>query len=427
MIADLGVLLPLILAMLFGLLATRLMKPLGLPNVTGFLLAGVIIGPFVLGRFLPNFFLDAQDVKQFGIVTEIALGFIAFSIGTSFKRETLKTAGKKIVMITIFEGLGALFVTLIALLALYFIVPGIPLPVVITLGAVATATAPAATLMVVKQYKAQGPVTNTLLPVVALDDAVALMSFAVCFPIAEALASGATITIVEVLIIPLAEIILSLVIGAVIGFVLSWAMKWFKSRANRLSLMIVAVLLGVMLARIKVSSHEATLSSLLTCMMIGTILVNARADGEKILEGTERWTPPLFMLFFVVSGASLELNVFLSGGIVLLIAGVYILFRMVGKFGGAFVGGRVTKAEPVVQKYLGWTLFPQAGVAIGMATLASQGFESNPEYGAMILAVALAATLIYELIGPIITKIALTKAGEIIVEKKAKLASIPKE
>lgn len=426
MSADLGVLLPLVLAMLFGLLATRLMKPLGLPNVTGFLLAGVLIGPFVLGHFFPSFFLDHKDVKQFGIVTEIALGFIAFSIGTSFKKETLATAGKKIVIITIFEGLGALFVTLIALFILYFIVPGIPLPVVITLAAVATATAPAATLMVVKQYRAQGPVTHTLLPVVALDDAVALMSFAVCFPIAEALASGADITIVEVLLIPLAEIVLSLVVGAIIGFLLSLAMKWFRSRANRLSLMIVAVLVGAMLARIKVSSYEATLSSLLTCMMIGTILVNARADGEKILEGTERWTPPLFMLFFVVSGASLELNVFLSGGIVLLIAAVYILFRMVGKFSGAFFGGRVTKAEPVVQKYLGWTLFPQAGVAIGMATLASQGFESNPEYGAMILAVALAATLIYELIGPIITKIALTKAGEIVEEKKPTFVEVKK-
>jgi Kef-type K+ transport system membrane component KefB len=413
MIADFGILLPLFLAMLFGLLATRLMKPLGLPNVTGFLLAGVMIGPFLLGKWLPDFFLDQTDVKSFKILTELALGFIAFSIGTSFKKETLASTGKRILLITVFEGLGALFVTLLALFLIYFLIPGIPLPVVITLAAVATATAPAATLMVVRQYKAHGPVTNTLLPVVALDDAVALMSFAVCFPIAEALASGASITIVDVLLIPLAEIVLSLAFGALIGYLLSLAMRWFHSRANRLSLMIVAVLLGVLLARIKVTDREATLSSLLTCMMIGAVLVNARPDGDKILEGAERWTPPLFMVFFVISGASLDLSVFLSGGLILIIAAVYILFRMVGKFLGAYLGGKATKADPVVQKYLGWTLFPQAGVAIGMATLASQGFESNPEYGAMILAVALAATLVYELLGPVITKVALTKAGEI--------------
>ncbi len=425
MLDNLGILLPLFLAMLFGLLATRLMKPLGLPNVTGFLLAGVLIGPFLLGRLLPDFFLNGTDVKSFSLVTEIALGFIAFSIGTSFKKETLKTAGKRIVILTIFEGLGALIVTMLALLLTYFLIPGIPLPVVITLGAVATATAPAATLMVVRQYKAHGPVTDTLLPVVALDDAVALMSFAVCFPISEALASGASITVVDVLVIPVLEIVLSLALGALIGYLLSLAMRWFHSRANRLSLMIVAVLLGVLLAKIKVSAKEATLSSLLTCMMIGTVLVNARADGEKILEGAERWTPPLFMVFFVISGASLGLSVFLSGGLILIIAGVYILFRMVGKFFGAYVGGKVTHASPVVQKYLGWTLFPQAGVAIGMATLASQGFDSNPEYGAIILAVALAATLIYELTGPVITKMALAKAGEIDDAKPKTNAPLP--
>ena len=413
MLDSIGVLLPLILAMLFGLLATRLMKPLGLPNVTGFLLAGVLIGPYLLGRLFPNFFLSAADVQGFGLITEIALGFIAFSIGTSFKKETLKSVGKKIVIITILEGLGALFVTMLALFIAYLLIPGIPLAVVIVLGAIATATAPAATLMVVRQYKAHGPVTDTLLPVVALDDAVALMSFAVCFPIGEALASGASITIVDVLLIPLAEIVLSLAIGALIGFLLSFAMRFFHSRANRLSLMILAVLIGAALARIKVGSKEATLSSLLTCMMIGAILVNARADGDKILEGSERWTPPLFMLFFVISGASLDLSVFLSGGIILAIASIYIVFRMAGKFLGAYAGGKVTHADPVVQKYLGWTLFPQAGVAIGMATLASRGFETHPEYGALILAVALAATLIYELTGPIITKIALQKAGEI--------------
>ncbi|MGE4341995.1 MAG: cation:proton antiporter [Bacilli bacterium] len=413
MIADLGLFLPLILAMLFGLLATRLVKLLGLPNVTGFLLAGVIIGPFALGRIFPNFFLDEIDVQNFGIISEIALGFIAFSIGTSFKKESLASAGKRIVVITIFEGLGTLLITLSALLIVYFTVPGIPLPVVITLAAIATATAPAATLMVIRQYRAHGPVTDTLLPVVALDDAVALMSFAVLFPIAEAIADGTHITIVEILLLPLGEIFLSLLVGLIFGCLLSLGMKLFRSRANRLSLMIVAVLTGVMLAKIKLTSHEATLSPLLTCMMIGTVLVNARADGEKILEGSERWTPPLFMIFFVISGASLDLSVFVSGGLVLLIAGVYIIFRMFGKFGGAFIGGKLTKAPPVVQKFLGWTLFPQAGVAIGMATLASQAFDSPPQYGSMILAVALAATLIYELIGPVITKIALTKTGEI--------------
>jgi len=397
--------------MAVGLLLTRIVKKIGLPNVTGFLIAGVLIGPYVLGALAPGFFLSVNDTQAFGIITEIALGFIAFSIGTSFKMSGLRTIGKKVLVITICESVGALSVTMLALFLAHVFIPSIPLPVVITLGAIATATAPAATLMVVRQYKAHGPVTDTLLPVVALDDATALMSFAICFPIAEALASGANVTFVDVIIVPLAEIVLSLAIGAFIGFLLHLCCKFFRSRANRLSLMIVATLIGVGLANITV--WGSNLSSLLTCMMIGAVFVNAREDGDRILEGMDRWTPPLFMIFFVISGASLDLTIFTRGWVILVIAGVYIVFRMVGKFSGASFGARITHSDPKVQKYLGWSLFPQAGVAIGMASLASQGFAEHPEYGAIILAVALSATVIYELAGPIFTKMALTRAGEI--------------
>lgn len=424
-----NMILTLALAMAVGLVLTRLVKKVGLPNVTAYLIAGVLIGPYVLGALLPDIFLSVRDVQSFSIITDVALGFIAFSIGTSFKLNSLKSIGKSVLVITITESLGALAITMLALFVAHLFIPSIPLPVVITLGAIATATAPAATLMVVRQYKAHGPVTDTLLPVVALDDATALMSFAICFPIAETMAtSGAQLTIVNALLIPLGEILASLAVGAAIGFVLTICCRYFKSHANRLCLMIVAALVGVGLSSLKINiaGTSANLSSLLTCMSIGAIFVNARQDGDKIMtEGIDKWTVPLFMLFFVLSGASLDLSVFnfsAAGVTVMIVAGVYIIFRMIGKWSGAAIGAQLTHANPNVKKYLGWSLFPQAGVAIGLSTLASQGFAGT-DYGATILAVCLTGTLIYELTGPIFTKMALTKAGEIIPERKEPLAA----
>ena len=288
----------------------------------------------------------------------------------------------------------------------------------IILGAIATATAPAATLMVVRQYKAKGPVTDTLLPVVALDDAFGLMFFSISFAIAKALAEGAKLTVMTILVLPLAEIICSLLIGAILGALLSLATKWFKSRANRLCLMVLFVFAGVVICELFEHLQAAYnfpfgLSSLLLCMMIGAMFCNMCEQALVIMDGCERWTPPLFMLFFVLSGAELDVRNLASIGVV---GVVYLVARCSGKYFGARLGAKVVHADENVTKYLGLTLFPQAGVAIGMAQMVSNKFSGNPLTNGIavsIITIVLSATLIYELIGPVITKIALQKAGEI--------------
>jgi len=308
------------------------------------------------------------------------------------------------------------------------------LPLILTLGAIATATAPAATLMVVKQYKARGPVTDILLPVVAFDDAIGLILFSISFSVAQVLArqyagvAGATISIKNILLMPLCEIFLSLAIGAVLGFILTFAMKFFKSRANRLICMLAAVILGVGFCELFAEKFNMELSSLLTCMMIGAIFCNMEKDAINILDGVERWTPALFMLFFILSGAELDFSV-MGSWTVIGICAVYLLARSVGKYFGASLGCTMTHKGGTIKKYLGLTLLPQAGVAIGMARSSSSTFRSFATAGlkavnesgynyltnmaSTITAVVLCATLFYELVGPVITKIALTKAGEI--------------
>lgn len=391
--------------MVFGLIFTRLVKPIHLPNVTGFLLAGLLIGPFCL-KILNNDNLGSLDV-----ISTVALGFIAFSIGSEFKISNIKKLGGKIVIITLTQSLGA---AILVGLTLWII--GADMPIVFTMAAIATATAPAATLMVVRQYKAHGPVTDTLLPVVAFDDAVGLMVFSVCFALAQTFESGVSITFTSIVLLPLLEIALSLVCGGVIGLVLAACMRFFKSRANRLSCMIAATLLGVAICELVTSKTAYSMSSLLTCMMIGAVFCNIRSDSTLLLDGCERWTPPLFMLFFVISGAELDLAVIPTVGIIGI---AYIIARSLGKYFGVVLGASITKADSNVKKYLGITLLPQAGVAIGMAQIAS---SSLGEYGSQVMAITLAATLVYEIIGPILTKISLTKAGEIDKpEKKNKL------
>ncbi len=278
---------------------------------------------------------------------------------------------------------------------------GFDTPLAITLGAIATATAPAATLMVVRQYKAKGPVTNILLPVVALDDAVGLIVFSISLSIAKALASGAALTVKAMLIEPCIEIFGSLIIGAVIGFIMTFCMRFFKSRANRNMVTICAVFLGSALA------DMLGMSQLLLCMAIGAIFANFSDLADTVLGLSEQWTPPLFLLFFVISGAELDLAVLPSVG---LLGILYIVFRSLGKYLGAFFGAKIVKAEKNIQKYLGVSLLPQAGVAIGMSQIV---ITALPQYGDKIRAVVLTATLIYEFVGPLLTKLALTKAGEI--------------
>ncbi len=399
--------------MILGMLSTRLMKVLKLPNVTGYLIVGLIIGILVnpATSFLPKEFLDNLGMKEtidgLGIISDVALGFIAYSIGVEFKLSHIKELGKNIVIITFFQA-----VTTTILVDLALIIIGTPLPTALCLGAIATATAPAATLMVVRQYKARGPLVNTLLPVVAFDDAIGLMIFAVSLSIAKVLSDdSAAITFQAIALEPLCEILFSLVIGFVVGLILALSMKFFKSRASRLSLMISAVLLCTGLSLNKFDFFGAfhfQLSSLLTCMMVGAAFVNFREDATKIIEGTERWTPPLFMMFFVLSGAELDITLIASAGIIFI---VYVVVRCIGKYFGAFLGGVVAKSDKATRNYLGLTLFPQAGVAIGMAGIVAN--ELAGDVGNRIKAVVLCATLVYELFGPVITKIALNKAGEI--------------
>ncbi len=413
------ILLSIAIALLAGLLMTRVIKPLGLPAVTGYLIAGVLIGPFCLGA-LGNLlgveglgFTSAGYLEKFGVIADVALGFIAFSIGNEFRLKQLKQIGKQATVIAVFQALAATLLVDVALVLLSIILGEevLPVSVAITLGAVATATAPAATLMVVRQYKAKGKLTDILLPIVALDDAVGLIVFAISFGIAKGMISGG-IDVYSIVINPLIEIFVSLLLGAVMGFLLSQAEKFFHSRSKRLSVSVTAVVLTVAISMLKfeIGPVHIGFSSLLTCMMLGTIFCNFCESSEELMDRVDRWTTPLFILFFVISGAELQLKVFTKVTVVL-IGLVYILFRSAGKYFGAFASAKVTKCDDNIVKYLGITLLPQAGVALGMSVTAQQlGINE----GSLVRNIILFSVLIYELVGPMLTKWALTKAGEII-------------
>ena len=415
--------------LLAALLSTRLMKIFKLPNVTGYIVTGIIMGPFVFGLLFNNFTFDGikesiiyTHVNKINWVSTVALGFIAFSIGTSFKKATIKALGKRVIVITILEAVGASLLVIIALLIAHFIRPDlISWQIVLTLSAIASATAPAATLMVIKQYNAKGPLVDTLLPVVALDDAAALILFAILFQLATALAGG-TISVYTILVKPLLEIVISLAIGTVLGFLISFMNSFFKSRNNRLIWCVFSVFAALGFYYLFKSEMMGgfELSSLLICMMAGAIYTNMVKDSNRTLDVMDRFTSPIYMMFFVISGASLDLSIFFNpdGLLVVIVAAIYIVFRVVGKWGGAFVGASITRCEPQVKKYLGFALVPQAGVAIGLSTTAyklfsESGNEQCQRAGALILAIVLTSTLVYELIGPMVAKFAFTKAGEI--------------
>ena len=395
-----NILLALSIAFAMGLFFSRLIRYIHLPNVTAYLLAGLVVGPYVLGVFTPEMNSDLA------IISDVALGFIAYSIGSEFKLSYLREIGLKPIIITIFEGCGASLVVFAALALL-----GTPMPLTLALSAIAAATAPAATLMVVRQYKANGPVTKMLLPVVAMDDALGLILYAVLMALARTIERGTALTAWTLVFQPLIQIVGSLGLGVVLGLILVYVLRFFHSRGNKLALTIMMVFAGVGLCTM------LDWSSLLCCMMTGATMVNLCRQSNVMLEQCDRFTPPLFLLFFVLSGANLDLSVLPSVGMV----GVaYVLARAAGKSLGATAGALAERCEPSIIKYLGFTLIPQAGVAIGMARMS---MTALPEYGAIINAVVLAGTLIYELTDPVITKIALTKAGEIQREGKTKAAT----
>ena len=400
--------------LLSGLLMSRITKIWNLPAVTAYLIAGVLIGPYCLGAFGVKGlgFVSADDVAQYAIISDVALGFIAFAMGNEFRLSDLKKTGKKAVVVAVFQAVVATAAVDVALFILHLIMPDkLPLSAVLTLGAIAAATAPAATLMVIKQYKAEGPVTKMLLPVVALDDLVGLVIFAVSFGAAKALESGNAVGVVSLLVNPLIEVVGSVVLGGIVGVCLHFVERYFHSRSKRLSISVCFVLLAVALSKIEFSLGEVEIgfSPLIVCMMMGTLFCNLCKFSEELMERVDRWTGPLMVAFFVISGAGLEFKVF-SDWVIVLAGVVFILVRSAGKIVGANVSSRFMRCEPTVRKYLGITLLPQAGVSLGMSlTAMSLGNGS----GLIIRNIALFAVLIYELIGPLLTKIALDKAGEI--------------
>ena len=406
------ILLSLSVAILAGLLMTRLAKPLGLPSVTAYLVAGVLIGPFCLGRLgIEGLgFTTMAGVEQLSLISDVALGFIAFSIGNEFRLSQLRQTGRQATVIGIVQALCATVLVDLALLGFHLLFPQLlDVEQAITLGAIATATAPAATLMVVRQYKAKGPLTDLLLPIVALDDAVGLVVFAVSFGIAKAMHVG-SFDLVSILVNPLVEIVLSLGLGALMGVILTKIEKLFNSNTNRLNMTIAFVFLTVSLAKLEFHIGPVTIgfSSLLVCMMLGTMFCNLCPLSDELMEKADRWTSPLFALFFVLSGAELELDVFADLMIVLL-GLLYIVARSAGKYLGAYCSARALGCSRSVYHNLGITLLPQAGVALGMCVTARELGEA----GELICNITLFAILIYELVGPMLTKQALQRAGDI--------------
>ncbi len=404
-------------ALFAGLMLSRVAKKVQLPAVTAYLVAGILIGPYLLGSLgIKGLgFISMEDIDSFGIIPDVALGFIAFSIGNEFRMSQLKQIGKQATVIGILQAVAATVVVDIALIGVHFIIPEkFPLPAAIILGAVASATAPAATLMVVRQYKAKGPVTSILLPVVALDDAVGLVLFAISFGVAKAIHLG-NADLVSVIVEPILEVVLSLGLGAGMGFLFTFCERFFHSRSKRLAMSVTFVLLTVALSMLEfhVGGIHIAFSSLLACMMLGTVFCNICDFSEELMDRLDRWTAPLYILFFVISGAELELSVF-KDYMIVLIGVVYIVTRCIGKYFGASLSAKATKCDPNIIKYLGITLFPQAGVALGMAIKA----ETLGEPGAIVANITLFSVLIYELVGPFLTKLSLQKAGEITPEGK---------
>ncbi len=416
------ILLSLAIALLSGLLLSRLAKKVSLPAVTAYLVAGVLIGPFCLGAFnIDGVGITSNQLKSFGIISELALGFIAFSMGNEFRISQLKKIGAKATAVGIGQAIFTTIVVDIFLIVFHLIMPDVlSLPAAITLGAIATATAPAATLMVVKQYKAKGELTDMLLPVVAIDDAVGLVVFAISFGIAKSLspndgnALATNINLLAIILEPLIEIVLSLSIGAVLGYLFHITEKFFHSRSKRMAVTVTFIMLAVGICSLKgeIGGIHIGFSSLLCCMMLGTVFCNVCDVSEELMARADRWTGPILILFFVISGAGLELSIF-TQGLVVLVGVIYIIARSLGKYFGAGITAKLSKCSPNIVKYLGITLLPQAGVALGMAIKARE-----LPGGAIISNITLFAVLVYELIGPYLTKIFLTKAGDITPEGK---------
>lgn len=415
------ILISLSLALIFGLVMSRAAKLFNLPAVTSYLIGGLLLGPYAIGAFgIPGIgFNSLEDLNGLTIVTQVALGFIAFLIGNEFRVKDLKVMGRQAIIVGIAQAVITTLIVDAGIIVLHFAFPElISLSSAIVLGAIAAATAPAATLMVVKQYKAKGPLTKLLLMVVAIDDAVGLIVFALSFGIATALESGA-ISLVSVLVEPILEILLSVILGAVLGWALNAMEIYFHSRSKRLSVAVAFVILtvGVASLEFEIAGVKCGFSLLLACMILGAVFCNICEASEELMDRTDRWSSPVNILFFVLSGAELDLKI-IANPMVLIIGLVYIALRSFGKIFGAFISAKATNCSKEIQEHLGITLLPQAGVALGMALQATA--LNN---GAVVRNVILFSVLVYELVGPNLTKRSLVKAGEIDLRVEAKINS----
>lgn len=409
-------------ALVGGLMLSRLTKLINLPAVTAYLVAGLLLGPFIIGRLGVSGlgFTSAEQVEALSVITQTALGFIAFTIGNEFRLSQLKATGKSAITIGILQAVITTVVVDIILIVLHLVFPSVlSLPAAIVLGAIASATAPAATLMVIRQYKADGPLTKLLLLVVAIDDAVGLLLFSISYGVASALSAG-QVSVLKVVVEPLLEIVLSLILGAVMGWLMDLVEQFFHSRSKRLTISVAFVLLAVGLSTLKfeIGGIHIGFSLLLVCMMTGTVFCNVCDTSEELMGRVDGWTMPLNILFFVISGAELDLKV-LSSPLTLLVGVIYIIARSLGKYYGAAISCRLTHEPKPITDNLGITLLPQAGVALGMALTAS-----NLVDGSTVRNVVLFAVLVYELIGPSLTKRSLIKVGEIRPEGRTSARTI---
>jgi Kef-type K+ transport system membrane component KefB len=412
---DYNLVLGLAVLLLTGLAFGKLSKKLHIPNVTGYLLGGFLIGPGFFSLFFPNYtgVVSTEYVESLKIIADIELAFIAFTVGTEFRFEYLKRLGPAPVVIAIFESLFAvIFITLGLLLF------GFPLYIALAFGAVGGATAPAATVMVIRQYKAKGPLTEMIYSVVALDDASGLIFFGLATAIIHVLIGQDVQPLWLVILLPILEILGALVSGLLFGAMLVTLTNWFTGRGNRISIVIAVLFLMIALSRFITGTYAFELSSLLMAMFAGAYFTNRSKHVETIMPLVERITPPLIILFFVLSGADIQLEAFSATAVLILI--IYLVFRVAGKLAGTYFGSQTVKVDPKVKKYLGFGLLPQGGIALGLSILmldilpADIGLTYN---GQLLRVVIIAAVFVSEFFGPILLKIALLKSKEATVTK----------
>jgi Kef-type K+ transport system membrane component KefB len=394
-----------------GMVLARVLKRFGSPEVLSYILGGLVIS-VCLARFLPKGFISAGDT-----VGTVALGFIAFEIGDTFRLKNVRKVGSKGLWLSVVQAVFTYVIVLVGFLAMELLhithLPD-PMPVALFLASTAAATAPAATFMVVQEYRAKGPLTNYLLMAVTFDDAVGIILFDISIVIMRIILRGGPLHVSEMILGPLREIGLSLLIGAVTGFIMVVMSRWFRSKSERLLLAIMVVLATVGISQV------FGVSSLLACMVTGTLFANIAVDPPSTFANVDTWTVPLLLMFFVFSGADINLALLPKFAIIAL---CYVILRSFGKIFGSWAGARIVKAPATVAKYLGWAMLPQAGVAIGFAVIARSMFPELSYLSTIVLAIV----IVFEIVGPLAAKRALFGSKEVAPEflKPSEKATTP--